>query len=404
MSLSQLQTFCPKPQRQCLVIKAEVYVNINLFEKTARIGGRTLTINPFNDPAHRVEQGASIFVLANYIPYESMTEFGFSPKLCAPALWNNLKVILEYGLTSPQRAQDLVNATFTKFLRLYEPQFLPFESLTQRVQELDLFDNVTGVTGEQFLRDSGVGNRFAHDMIQSATRVNYASKFARIHGLTAILSLAGQGALSVQSGNWQIFHEMVQRPGATPSGSQYTVQTTSGSHPAAFDNVIIANPYQFSGISAGEGSLQTSIAQVPYVQLHVTTFTSSNRFNPGFFDLPNSAQAPLTILTTLARSDTPTSGVDGAGKAGFFSMMAIKSAANPQSQRDRLLGATVPSTFTGANSPISWYAPQVFYAYPKTSPRTTFQDPIVGSRVYYMSTNALMGKNVARRIVDDMTA
>lgn len=76
------------------------------------------------------------------------------------------------------------------------------------------------------------------------------------------------------------------------------------------------------------------------------------------------------------------------------------------------MGATVPSTFTGGSSPISWYNPHVFQAYPKATPRVTFQDPIVGWGVYYtsgmeafistMETAALMGKNVARLIVDDM--
>lgn len=79
-----------------------------------------------------------------------------------------------------------------------------------------------------------------------------------------------------------------------------------------------------------------------------------------------------------------------------------------------MLGATVPAAFTGGSSPITWYNPHVFQAYPKTSPRTTFQGPIVGSGVYYtsgmesfistMETNALMGKNVARLIVDNMAS
>lgn len=76
------------------------------------------------------------------------------------------------------------------------------------------------------------------------------------------------------------------------------------------------------------------------------------------------------------------------------------------------MGAAVPSTFTGGSSPISWYKPHVFNSYPKTAPRVTFQDPIVGAGIYYtsgmeafistMETSALMGKNVARLIVDNM--
>ncbi|KAK4099108.1 hypothetical protein N658DRAFT_525736 [Parathielavia hyrcaniae] len=281
--------------RQGAIIEPAPREPLRLTTCASRISGRTLPINPFNDPAQVIEQGAIIFVPRNYI--------------------------------------------------LYDPQSFPFQSLTQRVQQLGL-DEITGVTGEQFLSDNGVGDRYSHDMIQSATRVNDASNLARMHGLTAIL--------------------------------------------------------------------------------HVTIFTSPNRFSPEFFDMPNSAQAPLVVITTLAQSDTPDSGVEGAGQAGFFSMMALGKATNPQTQQTEYVykifspAAITPEFLTHGpvdlhrgSSPISWYTPEVFYSYPKTSPRTTFQDPIVGSGIYYtsggelllscMETSALMGKNVARLIVDDMT-
>jgi prenylcysteine oxidase/farnesylcysteine lyase len=300
-----------------------------------------------------------------------------------------------------------------------------------------------------------------------------------VSSLTSQVSLAAEGAMAIQGGNWQIFHEMVQRSGAQvvldtavvgidkasegPSGrAQYTVQTTSGStpgnpttHPTTFDNIIMANPYQFSGISVGDGVLDNPIEPITYVQLHVTIFTSPSPFSPLFFDLPESETVPGMVLTTLAHGDTPTSGADGAGKAGFFSLSILGKATNPQTQQkefvykifspevitpeflryvvnplcffclllssgnvadsylcSRLFGTTVPSDFTGEDSPITWYTPHVFNSYPKTTPRVTFQDPIVGSGVYYtsgmesfistMETNALMGKNVARLIIDEM--
>jgi len=83
-----------------------------------------------------------------------------------------------------------------------------------------------------------------------------------------------------------------------------------------------------------------------------------------------------------------------------------------------LLGVEVPDSFVGEKkgeetqaSPVSWYYPHVFYSYPQALPRVTFQDPIIGPGLYYtsgmesfistMETNALMGKNVARLIIDD---
>ena len=163
---------------QQFAAQAGVHVNVTLFEKTDRIGGRTRTINPFNDPAQRVEQGASIFVQANQIMFNAMTEFGLSqsvpdadddPKMgiwdgdcfvftideSAPSWWTALKVVWKYGLTAPQRAQELTAATITKFLRIYSAPFFPFQSLTQVAQDLGL-SAVTGVTGEQFLRANNV--------------------------------------------------------------------------------------------------------------------------------------------------------------------------------------------------------------------------------------------------------
>ncbi|KAL2266716.1 hypothetical protein VTJ83DRAFT_6068 [Remersonia thermophila] len=454
--------------------EADVNVSITLFEKTNHIGGRSITIHAFDDPAQPFEQGASIFVPINYILYESMNAFGLSP--CDPDVgsgpvtgiwdgngfvftinenhpdwWSDLKILLRYGLTAPQRTKNLVTATIEKFLQMYTPQFFPFESLTQRADQLNL-TAVTGVTGKQLLAANGVGTLYANELIQSLSRVNYASNLANMHGLYAMGSIAAEGALAVEGGNWQIFDEMVQRSQAhveldtavisidkSSSGTKFEIQTTSGSepgtpsaYPTSFDTVIIANPIQFSGISIGEDVLSTSLETVDYVQLHVTIFTSTEKFKPGFFNLPSWAVVPGTVLTTLAKTDTPTSGPGGVGKPGFWSLSTLGKATNPETNQQEnvykifspeavtpsflsnLLGGTVPSTFTGGSSPISWYRATVFHSYPKTTPRTTFQDPIVGDSVYYtsgieaflstMETSALMGKNVARLIVDDILA
>lgn len=167
--------------------------------------------------------------------------------------------------------------------------------------------------------------------------------------------MAAQGAMSVQGGNWRIFHKMVEKSGAavalntsvvgiehlrkTGTGvsqhPQYTIRTESVSgrstnaHPVAFHRVIIASPYQFSNISAGKGVLSHPIDEIPYVQLHVTIFASPYRCSPQFFNLRDGETVPGAVLTTLDRAGGPTSGPDGAGKAGFFSITILRTAVNP---------------------------------------------------------------------------
>lgn len=155
-----------------------VGVNITIFEKTDHIGGRTLTINPYDDPSLRLELGASIFIEKNYILNKSVEEFGLrkkdpdvgsDPKM---GIWDGEKFLFEidtssswisqlwhivwqYGVRTPKRTNDLVQETVSKFLRMYEEPYFPFKSLTQRAYDLGL-TSVTGATGEEFLKTNDV--------------------------------------------------------------------------------------------------------------------------------------------------------------------------------------------------------------------------------------------------------
>ncbi|CAK7199813.1 hypothetical protein SEUCBS139899_002499 [Sporothrix eucalyptigena] len=456
-----------------------VAVNITLFEKTGHIGGRTLTAHAFNDPHQPVELGASIFVEINEILWNAAADFslplqpagGFDDDAALLGIWdgdrfvytqddrssgwwNIVRLLWTYG-TAPYRANKLMQATIQRFLELYKTPYFPFRSLTTRAYELEL-TFVTSQTGQQFLDANNVGARFSHDIVQASTRVNYASNLARIHGLDAMVALAPSGASQIRGGNWQIFDSMARAsgadlrvntsvghldkvPGTDPPSTKYTVKTTDAAGVEAekeFDNVVLALPFQFSGIEAGDGVLQNAIDEIPYVQLHVTLFSSPLQFSAEFFGLPaGSKNVPTTVLTTLADDDDDqgSSGADGSGKAGFFSISTLRRVVNPNTLREEylykifspeavtpaflsdLFGVDVPDTFVDDTTElpvISWYYPHIFHSYPKALPRVTFQDPVVGDGLYYtsgiesfistMETSALMGKNVARLIVDDI--
>lgn len=300
-------------------------------------------------------------------------------------------------------------------------------------------------------------------MIQAATRVNYGSNLGRIHGLDTMVSMAADDSRAVQGGNWQIFQKMVEnsgasilrktsvssiafaKPGTESYGpTRYSLKTICSSaneetdYPVEFDNIILANPFQFSNISIPEGILEAPIEEINYVHLHVTIFTSPFSPSSEFFGFEDPRTIPGTVLTTLGKNDNATSGVEGAGSAGFFSISKLRKMVNPKTKKEeyaykifspekvtpeflsRFFGVKVPETIVAEPgqdplhdegvSPITWYYPHEFFSYPKAEPRTQFQDPIVGPGFYYtsgmesfistMETNALMGKNVARLIVD----
>lgn len=163
-------------------------INITIFEKTDRVGGRTLTVNPLDDAASATELGASIFVDANRIMYDAARNFGldlgglreeggapddytaiwdgdsflFVTSDGASWWWDAAKLWWRYG-TSPYYAVKLVKRVVGQFLQLYEEPYFPFRSLTQRVFELGLH-KITAVTGEQFLADNKVSLTLSRDV------------------------------------------------------------------------------------------------------------------------------------------------------------------------------------------------------------------------------------------------
>lgn len=271
------------------------------------------------------------------------------------------------------------------------------------------------------------------------------------------------GATAIAGGNWKIFQGMmdrsraalhlnttvssIQRKGDDNGINRYII-TTADSHspggetqtqPIEFDDVIIATPWQFSNIKDEDQIIEQPIEKVTYAKLHVTLLASPFRFSPEFFNLPAGAAVPNMVYTTLAEGEDAKPGSEGAGKAGFFSASEVGTVKNPKTGEQEyvykifspeavtseflssLLGAKVPETFVGSGEqgdeaqaqvePVSWYHPAVFHPYPQLAPRTTFTDPVIGRGLYYtsgiesfistMETSALMGKNVARLIMDE---
>ncbi|KAF4986686.1 hypothetical protein FDECE_15822 [Fusarium decemcellulare] len=456
-------------------------INITIFEKTDRIGGRSLTVPAYGNLSQPIELGASIFVGVNAILYNATErfqlpvsepdrldkgditaiwdgeEFVYQTAQGSSQWWDLAKLFWKYGL-SPYRAKSAVDAMIKEFLKLYEPPYFPFKSLSQRAEELKLTE-MTGVTGEQVLSGANIDRRFGREILQAATRVNYASNLAYIHGLETLVSFATDGAVSVETGNWRIFDQMVRASGATiyqntavasikaaekkteKSSPKYIISTKdadskgdSEEFGVSFDNVVIANPWQFSNIKAGEGVLEREIDEIPYTKLHVTLFTSPLKIHPRFFNLEPGSTVPSSVYTTLGEDEEPKKGAEGVGRTGFYSVSKLKTVENPKTGKQeiaykifsaepvtaefltRLLGSEIPDSIASTKGettvePISWYYPHVFYSYPFELPRVTFEDPVIGDGVYYtsgiesfistMETSALMGMNVARLVADD---
>lgn len=359
--------------------------------------------------------------------------------------WDLAKLLWKYGL-APVRTMRLVKSVVGKFLKMYDEPAFPFESLTQVAQDLGLLA-VSAATGEQYLEENGITGPFVGDVIQASTRVNYAQNLNYIHGVEAMVSMAAENARSIRGGNWQIFDGMIRASNATAvlqtavmsiekRDTTFEVNFSSTaaheeiSASRSFDAVILACPFQFSDISIYQSADQQILPDaVPYVELHVTLFASPHLLSSDFFNLKPDEPAPRVILTTLPKTEQRHTGPKGVGSPGFFSISLLNPVKNPKTGGqeylykifsaeppnatflEHLLGLEQSKSGAISDEDITWIFSKVWNSYPYEYPRVTFEKIQLDDGLWYtsgmdsfistMETNALMGMNVARLIIDD---
>ncbi|GME66460.1 Vacuolar sorting ATPAse protein [Neofusicoccum parvum] len=426
---------------------AGIPTNITIFEREPYIGGRSTTVHAYDAPSIPVELGASIFVSVNRILMEAVSHFnlssdglstpidneedeegqaqrdyvgvwdGHSFVFTAPddmGWWDKARLLWKYGL-APIRTMRLMKKTVGAFLQMYEEPHFPFPSLSEKAHELGLVE-ATAATGEEFLRKNGIGEAFAHDVVQASTRVNYAQNLPLINGLISMVCMATDGAMSVDGGNWQIFANMaraatqdirlntsvsalVKQSDATYTLIPQNASTRALRVPEHFDAVVLAAPHQFANLSITPAPRRVPDA-VPYVSLHVTLFTSPHRLAPAAFNLAPGAAVPQVILTTLAPGDRPGNERQHVGDAGFFSISALRRLRNPATGRAehlykifspapvtggflaKILGVQQDSNDDGESAvgeelgkeDVSWVYRKVWQSYPYELPRVTFEE------------------------------
>lgn len=163
-----------------------------------------------------------------------------------------------------------------------------------------------------------------------------------------MVCMAIEGAMQIQGGNWQIFDGMLKASktttllnttvtGISKTNGKYNVKTLSQgsgtgrllSNEEPFDTVVLAAPFQYTGINVEKGLLERTPDEIPYVTLHVTLFTTDKTMSPSFFNLAPDAEVPNTVLTTLPPDEVPEDPQNGVGSPGFFSISTLRQVINP---------------------------------------------------------------------------
>lgn len=338
-------------------------IDVTIYERNTRIGGRTAITHPYdNSTLDPVELGASIFAEVNLNLRRAVKDFSLETGAHAgmsgqsgiwdgqqflfegdqSSWWTSAKFFLRYGY-SGITTENIVKKQLAYFAGLYKPSFLhsrkgakqevtasgyPWTSIEELVDAVNA-SALVRTTGMQFFKDKRVSELFIEEMVEAATRVNYAQDTDMIHGFGALVSLAASGATGVKEGNYRIFEEFARRSRARvltgvegevtgivrynsvahrrgdktndsrkkPENKvQWYIGTKSGEG-EVYDAVIIATPWHNADITL----LNTPerVKGKPFVHLHVTLLTTSRPSpNPEYFGLGSQDAVPTTILTS----------------------------------------------------------------------------------------------------------
>ncbi|KAI9057361.1 hypothetical protein FKP32DRAFT_1746212 [Trametes sanguinea] len=310
-------------------------VEIDVYDKNPYIGGRSITVHPYEDESlEPAELGASIFIKNNKNLWRAVDEFGlervgfdegvddtmgiwdgkeFVLTTSGGSLLSNwlskVKILWRYGWRAPTKTQDLVNTMVDRFLRLYSPATPRWSNISSAVSELEWTEVVAETTAEYFDLQN-IDKRWSRELVEAATRVNYGQNVDKIHALGGLVSLAPNGASSVKGGNFQIFENFIANSTASvylnttvksishfsPAGP-WVVESTAFEQPRLYRSVILAAPFHQTDIN-----FKASLAPVPeqpYIHLHVTLLsTSSPSPNASYFNLAKGSKAPTSVLTT----------------------------------------------------------------------------------------------------------
>jgi prenylcysteine oxidase/farnesylcysteine lyase len=238
-------------------------------------------------------------------------------------LWQSLDLYYKYG-NSPRDLRSLVQLTISKFQRIYNPEFFPFDSLTDLIARLGLEQELAS-TADALLNSRKVGVAAQKDLVTPWTRSAYGLNLGTINGLATMNLLNSGKGMDIPSIG-MVLEEMVQKSAArvllseTVSGlyklpwGSWMVHShdSSGRRLEHFDSVIVAAPLKVSGVEI-QGEMVEDVSSEPdYVPVHVTLFASAEWLEPDY------------VLSTLTEEEFynlgDQIGSGGVGKVGFYSL------------------------------------------------------------------------------------
>ncbi|ORZ40590.1 Prenylcysteine lyase-domain-containing protein [Catenaria anguillulae PL171] len=231
------------------------------------------------------------------------------------SIWNGTHTLFMVDLDGGWRSKfrgRLADAAAAKMSQVYSPGHRSYKSVDKLVDGLGLREE-TRVRMSEYVERMGINKRWADEVLEGVTRVNYGRDLSEVHVLAALAGFVKGPTYSVREGNQRIYEEFLGRskartyfnstvtsihPSSLPLADGYQITYTdtstgqSTNSTSAYDTIVLALPPTASGLSAISLPMNsTPIPATPYHQVHVT-------FVLGKLNLTTFPNRPVQVLTT----------------------------------------------------------------------------------------------------------
>ena len=175
----------------------------------------------------------------------------------------------------------------------------------------------------------------------------------------------------------------------------WLVQSSAFKEPRLYRSIILAAPYDQTGISFSTKTPLAEVAKRPYVHLHVTLLsTSSATPNASYFNLGHGHKAPSTVLTTydgVRQRGTPEPEFNSLSYHGKVLTKGGEARVNAEGaeewvvkifSKQRLEDEWLGGMFNGK---VGWVLRKEWDAYPVLPPTVEFPPVKLAEGVYYVN-------------------
>lgn len=451
-------------------------LDITVFDSEDQVGGRIRSAHPYNEPSYIVESGAAAFTEDDWCLKEAMREVGLKPaphsrsdhhtgvwdgneffvrydnsdEPLSGTWWRRPKWAWRYG-SSLSEVQEMIKRSTERFSSFVV--FHTFLKLSEKLEKSFSRQEVS-LSAFSFFKDNGASAKVIDEIVRPGSRNRHARDLHQVNVLSSMLALRSAPDVSIYQGNQRLPHRMLKISEAYMRLNTRVSRITTGekrrwkvhalttslaeTQPSTFivefDIIILTAPFAFNGIDIDPPpSTLASITEArPYVERHITLFSTLDRISPEYFNQPINTTVPENIFTapsqptpedsneifsiTIADRVPPPDSGDNEQELEYIYKI-ISSKPIPDNEIARLLGHHTESSDNVSqtheplqNLGVTWVHRQAWpHAYPEfNSDRPILDNLEIAPDLYYpaaaeealstMEMGCRMGLNVAKHL------